>query len=254
MNYLLEFAYVANFSKSIDELAQLAQKENWNYRNSSSEYSNPVLCNYIDRTFKRLRDEGKVSETLDKACFNTGLVTENQEEIFALFDQSPSTPQKWRMKKFVPESHRELLSFNPLPEIAHYFDDPGELLYDTRRVLRINYDHIIEDNKVRFPEPFCSQNNYQLTIGLRGACDMAIKRVKRNYKTAIPQFYSSSRVPDGSIQLLLPLCLSNPSHVDLALVVERIDDVYRAATCLTLDMAYSNARILAQPDMGWLQP
>jgi hypothetical protein len=34
----------------------------------------------------------------------------------------------------------------------------------------------------------------------------------------------------------------NPSKADLALVVERFSDFYRAATCLTLDMAYNNAR------------
>jgi hypothetical protein len=37
------------------------------------------------------------------------------------------------------------------------------------------------------------------------------------------------------MQLLLPLCLETP-------------------TCLTLDMAYNNARQLARPDTDWLQP
>jgi Domain of unknown function (DUF3825) len=72
--------------------------------------------------------------------------------------------------------------------------------------------------------------------------------VKRNYKTAIPQYY------DASIQLLLPLSLTDPSKADLALVVERFSDFYRASTCLTLDMAYNNARQLAKPDRDWLQP
>ena len=41
---------------------------------------------------------------------------------------------------------------------------------------------------------------------------------------------------------------------DLALVVERHSTFYRAATCLTLDMAYNNARQIARPDRDWLQP
>jgi hypothetical protein len=44
------------------------------------------------------------------------------------------------------------------------------------------------------------------------------------------------------------------AEADLALVVERFDGFYRAATCLTLDMAYNNARQLARPDKDWLQP
>ena len=41
---------------------------------------------------------------------------------------------------------------------------------------------------------------------------------------------------------------------DLALVVEDHVGFYRASTCLTLDMAYNNARQLARPDRDWLQP
>ena len=63
-----------------------------------------------------------------------------------------------------------------------------------------------------------------------------------------PQYYK------GQVQLLLPLCFDNPQRADLALVVERHQTFYRATTCLTLDMAYNNARQLARPDRDWLQP
>ncbi|HII1671176.1 TPA: DUF3825 domain-containing protein [Salmonella enterica] len=32
------------------------------------------------------------------------------------------------------------------------------------------------------------------------------------------------------------------------------NDFYRASTCLTLDMSYNNARLLARPDRDWLVP
>ena len=48
----------------------------------------------------------------------------------------------------------------------------------------------------------------------------------------------------GRIQLLPPLCLSRP---DVAVVIDNHDAFYRAATCLTLDMAYNNARQRARP-------
>ena len=73
-------------------------------------------------------------------------------------------------------------------------------------------------------------------------------RVYRNYKTAVPQYWR------GRIQLLLPLCLVQDGKADLALVVEKERDgrCYRGNTVLTLDMAYSNARLLARPDPDWL--
>ena len=89
---------------------------------------------------------------------------------------------------------------------------------------------------------------YQLQTFLKGAIDNAKQRVRRNYKAAIPQYYR------GRVQLLMPLCLSRPDVADLALVVDNHGAFYRAATCLTLDMAYNNARQLARPDRDWLQP
>ena len=91
-------------------------------------------------------------------------------------------------------------------------------------------------------------DDFALQTVLKGAIDNAKQRIRRSYKTAIPQYYR------GKIQLLFPLCLSNPQRADLALVVERHETFYRASTCLTLEMAYNNARQLARPDRDWLQP
>ena len=92
------------------------------------------------------------------------------------------------------------------------------------------------------------EDAHQLRIALEGAIKHALIRVRRNYKTAIPQFYR------GKIQLLLPLCFRTRTSADLALVIERQRDTYRASTCLTLDMAYNNARLIARPDTEWLLP
>ena len=43
--------------------------------------------------------------------------------------------------------------FPELPEMAHYFDDPAVLVLDASKELRVNIEHIVEDNKERFPEP-----------------------------------------------------------------------------------------------------
>jgi hypothetical protein len=81
---------------------------------------------------------------------------------------------------------------------------------------------------------------------LNGAIDTMKKRVSCNYKLAIPQYY------DGQIQLLLPLCLMSDNKPDVAIAVTKINNRYQGKTCLTLDMAYNNARLIAKPDNNWL--
>lgn len=84
---------------------------------------------------------------------------------------------------------------------------------------------------------------------LEGAVEEVKKRIITNYTIAIPQYY------DGKIQLLLPLCLTPGSpNADLALVLDRMGEVYRANTCLTIQMAYNNARLIVKPYSSWLRP
>ena len=72
------------------------------------------------------------------------------------------------------------------------------------------------------------------------------KRVSSNDKLAVPQYY------DGKIQLLLPLCLMDDKNPDLALTVTKMNGCYQGHTCITLDMAYNNARLIAKPESTWL--
>ncbi len=161
--------------QALIELKQISQEENWEYRFAESSRDHPFLYNYLHYTFSRLLDENKIATTKDDtwACFNTGLITDNYEEVFAVFElnrSAHSAGPKWYFKSFCRESDRLLLKFGSLPDIAHYFDDPAELLFDTRCSLRKNIDHIIEDNRSRFPEPFASmEDGHQLRIALEGA-------------------------------------------------------------------------------------
>ena len=71
-----------------------------------------------------------------------------------------------------------------------------------------------------------------------------------NYKIAVPQFYNNK------FQLLLPLNLTVGSpNPDLALVAQKLNNkTYTARTCLTLRMAYNNARLIVRPQSNWLKP
>lgn len=240
------------FEDALDDLSELAEKEDWDYHFTKTQYRKPILFNYVRYTYKRLAKEKKIelSEDGQFACFNTGLVTSHQEPIYASFETNRNPEvEPWVFKGWFRRGDYKLNVFPELPDIAHYFSDPTCLVFDASKDLRVNIEHIIEETpRDRFPDPYKSQDDYALQTVLRGAIDNAKERVRRSYKTAIPHYYM------GQVQLLLPLCLTNPQHADLALVVEKHATFYRATTCLTLDMAYNDARLLAKPDRDWLQP
>ncbi len=248
---LFEFAFIPGMDTRLQELADEAEPEDWSYHHTESDHPLPILFNYTRYTYRRIAEEHKIALSDDGqfSCFNTGLVTSHQEPIYASFEiNRKEGTQPWFFKGWLRKGRWELNKFPELPDLAHYFDDPSCLVFDSRKDLRVNVEHIIEDSKERFPEPYRLMEDYTLQTFLKGAIDNAKERVRRSYKTAIPQYYR------GQIQLLLPLCLSDPQRADLALVVERHSTFYRASTCLTLDMAYNNARQLARPDRDWLQP
>ena len=247
-----DFVMMPKFGSDIDNLATLAEPEDWEYKNTPVQHPHPILRNYVNYTYKRVAEEKKINVTPDEeyCCWNTGLITKSQEPIYALFSKNKLDNMRpyWHFWKFVRKGEWELNRFASLPEMAHYFEDPSVLVLDTRKELRTNVEHIVSDNITRYPAVLQKMNTFGLQNITTGAIESAIQRVRRNYKTAIPQYYQSS------IQLLLPLALLDPAKADLALVVEKFSDFYRAATCLTLDMAYNNARQLARPDRDWLAP
>ncbi|MFI4941364.1 MAG: DUF3825 domain-containing protein [Burkholderiales bacterium] len=247
-----DFALMPKFDQNVTILAGMAEPEDWNYKNIANPSPLPMLQAFLKYTYKRIAEEKKVAVTKDEkfACWNTGLITPHQEPIYILFEENKLDDRRnyWHFLKFSRRGENDLNKFLTLPEMAHYFADPACVVYDSRKELRSNIEHIISDNRERFPASLKAMNDYALQNIVKGAIDSVLERVKRNYKTAIPQYYS------GNVQLLLPLCLTDPGKADLALVVERFHEFYRASTCLTLDMAYNNARQLARPDRDWLQP
>lgn len=95
-----------------------------------------------------------------------------------------------------------------------------------------------------FLKGFC--NSLLLRRAFEGAVVEAARRAAANYTLAVPQFYG------GRIQLLLPLCLTGDKP-ELALTIQREDGFYAARTCLTLDMAYNNARLICRPETSWIK-
>lgn len=137
-----------------------------------------------------------------------------------------------------------------LPSRAHYFDNAKELLYDETLQIRPNVNHILgeTENVERLPEKLKSEENkILLKNAFAGAIKHAELLVATNYTLAVPQYR------EGKIQLLIPLSITQ-EEPELALTLEKNDEgtVYIARTCLTLEMAYNNARQLMKPVQAWI--
>lgn len=247
--------YTPDYPAQIESLLQLARPERWDYLHDPQDIDHKILVNYIDHTYLRLKhlhksfpDKNYMFFDEKNFCFNTGLFTPNFEPIFALLGKNdPKYHAKWKLIGFYKESDRKLRGISPLPERAHYFDSVEDLIYDTKYELRVNIDHILEDerNKQRIPEIY--RNLPNLAMLFKGAALTYAKiRIMENYKAAVPQYFK------GKIQFLIPISLGDPSVVDLSLAVGLEDGVYTGHTCLTLDMAYNNARLIAKPESDWL--
>ncbi len=195
--------------------------------------------------------------------------------------------EKWGGKKIV-----KLFNPLPEKADYFEGDISNMLFDPSKGDLNISYEHIICDNISRFPKEFIEDaipKTFNTTIDdttlddafntddndlkeqyfnklgkkiesdnrtlnnminrLKAAVDFAKKRVDWNYKSAIPIYYP--RNDKGS--LLLPLSLIYDDKVDLALVVEKHDNnSYTAPTVLTLEMAYTDSRVVTRPDSDWL--
>ena len=177
---LIDYAWFTNFHSAIEELKSMAMTEDWDYKKKPIG-KNPILENYIKHTFIKLYEESKIFEQNGYSIFNTGLVTDYQEEIFALFQKNkrPGTI-KWFFLGWRKASDRDLMKFTSLPDNANYFENSSDLIYDTKLELRPNVNHIIDDNITRFPQNLQSMDKYQLGVLLQGTINDAIRRIRRN--------------------------------------------------------------------------
>lgn len=251
---LYDFAQIPKYRNIIKALAKIAEPEDWTYHNMPST-GFPILDNYLRNTYIRIAREKKIAYSDDSqyCCFDTGLLSKNQREpIYMQFckNANPTVDCYWHFSKFFRRGEHDVKQYSRLPDMAFYWDDPSKLVFDPRKELIVNVEHIIQDNKTRFPAPFSTYDDYRLQLLIDGSVKIAKERLKRNYKIAVPQYF----ITTGTIQLLIPLCISAVDKADLAIVVEDYGTMYRASTCLSLDQAMNNARLLARPDRDWLNP
>lgn len=255
---LLEDAYLGNkilLQSKLFFLANMAQKEKWDYRDNSEK---PILYNFLCYTYDRIKQENKIeiSTDKDKMCFNTGLLTENGADIYAYFVKNTNKlakeNQNWFLYGFKQRTDPEMRNFQKYPDIADYFTEPADFIYDKKLSINIDYDHIIDDNYDRFVEIGLT-DKYMISGLLENAVKKIVDKVKRNYKLAIPQYYTDKQSGKSKIQLLLPLFMQSRDVADLAIVVDKGEYDYVGKTILTLEWAYVNSRRIVRPDVDWLK-
>jgi len=247
---LYDFANCGKLNDKIINLKNMAMEENWGVFKDGKDH--PVLHNYILHYFRKLYDDNLIaySEKSDGtriACFNTGLLTPHFDDIYAYFEENKTGQQDWFLASFLNSSSYKLSTFNELPDIVKFFNSIDDLFYNTSLELRINAEHIVNDNFDRFPETLKQFPKPVLINMIEGALKSTNKRIRRNYKTAVPQFFKNQ------IQFLIPLSLTDAIKADIVITVYKREQHYYGATCLTMDMAYNNARLLVKPESDWLK-
>lgn len=225
-----------------------------------------ILRNYIAHTFEKLWEERELATADSKqeyiyiddkqSCFNTGLFDKTWQPVLFFCELNPREGfQKWQ---FISFHNSFTVKYTDIPTAAaaklrrpSYFNDPSALIFDVRLQIIPQWDHILYDteNYLRIPENIRNMGREFCQNLITGAIDSVRKRIEANFKTIVPQWYK------GKIQLLAPLYLTNTEKPDLALVLSLSDDKtqYFGHTCLTMEMAYNNARLIARPDSYWLQ-
>ena len=247
---LYDYMYWGDYNSQIQSLAEKAIKESWNFENKND---NAILKNYLLNTFYQLQREHKIIETDEYCLFNTGLFTDRYIPIYAYGELNQryltdDSVQKWYFKGFKDEYELTSLDVDAdFPERADYFQDTTLLVFDWHCKVHPNYNHILDDLNTYNRLPICIKESERPLEVLKGYIDTAIQKVTANYKLAIPHYYQEK------IQLMIPLCFTKDDKPDIALVLEkRRGNHYQAKTCLTMEMAYMDARLIAKPESDWL--
>lgn len=281
-----------NQKSAIETLKNMALSERWTYSIENENYPSPILAKYLKWTFVKLMRENKILYSNEYAAFNTGLVDNFYKPIYAVFDKNKYNKQPWHFIDFCVAgsstiaARRLTENFSQLPERASYIQNYDDVIYDTSLPVDVNWEHIILENIERMPiellrqvclgtfdvlDPSqlseCDKSHYYkelrnvleanpmrlsiISSMMSMAVETAKQRVAWNYKTAIPVYYPT----DDSVHLILPLALNinEPDEISIALVMTKTPSGrYRAVTIFTLDMAYSNARLVTKPSSDWL--
>lgn len=245
------------YNQKLEMLARMAQPERWTYKKVQDLDAYKILRNYIQFTYERIDEENKFlySKDCNYRCMNTGLLTTYNQEIVAVFAKNEvKGKQPWFFNGFFKETDKFVTTnFAGNPPLANYFENVDDLIYDSKLELKLKKEHIIDDNFERFVEAGFS-NAALIDVLLDSAKITLEKKLKRNFKLALPFYYHNTETDERKIQLLAPLYFPG-APVRLALVLNKIksenNEYYEGVTVLPVEWAYMNSRLIVKPDEEW---
>lgn len=209
------------YNQKLEMLAKMAQQEKWTYKKIQESDPYRILRNYIQFTYNRIDEENKFVYSSDGKlrCMNTGLLTVYNQEIVAIFAKNDMQgKQPWFFNGFFKETDKFFTTnFSSLPLLADYCDNVKDLIYDNGLELKLKKEHIIDDNFERFVAAGYS-NKALISVLLDSAKGTLEKKLKRNFKLALPFYYRNTETGESKIQLLAPLYFPG-APVRLALVL-----------------------------------
>ena len=259
---LFEFAYVPDWYGQLDELAEMILPESWRFKKPTFETKNidtPILERYINLIFRKQSiDHNTAPDTLsaqgffhienERACFHTGLYTQRYKAVYACFkrNKKQNSTLKWYFNGFCDEVSPNLKYIHPLPNKPYFPAMKNGVNFIPEWPIRVNVDHILgdEENLERIPSKIRKAKN--LPLLLETAVELARRKSVIEPSIIVPQGYQNR------LQYLLPVCLTNMVKPDLAMTLSVMDGYYLGNTCLTLEMAYLNARMIVHPIAKWL--
>lgn len=249
-NYMdiYDYMYWGDYNAQIQALAEKALPEKWSFEDKED---NSILKNYLKYTFNKLKDEGKVIETDTYCVFNTGLFSHYYVPIYVYGELNKNTAEnaaRWYFKGFKDEYELGNMDIeSDFPERADYFSNPDRLVFNWHYKINVNYKHILDDLNTSQRLPDSIKNSDTPLETLSGVITKAIQKVTANYKLAVPHYYQNK------IQLLIPLYFGKNKNPSIALVLNLMKNgYYQATTCLSMEMAYMDARLIAKPESNWL--
>lgn len=236
------------FARSIENLAAMAEEEIW----TVTDDKNGILRKYFLGTFNQCYKQNKFLVTADNeyTCFNTGLMTPNGNDILCVFQKNKKAgAQPWFLKYFLDKTDRKYMDlFSKVPELATYTNNYEEFYFNPNLTLTINSDHILDDHWERIHEVVPLSKNIVKAL-IEGAIEETKRKIKRNLRLVVPQFYNNQ------IMYLVPIQIpiDDEKTITMALAVELTQqNQYRANTIFTKEMAYEKARLLMKPESNWL--
>lgn len=265
---------------AINDLAiNKALPERW-YYDERDQVNKPILKNYVSFTFERLRYEDeiekeeakrqgraphlKILENKGYAVFNTGLVDNIYDPIYAYFKRNdgsnPTVKQPWIFVAFNTANsyHQKIMSKFPYrPQRASYFHDTRELYYDTTaQAPTLDWDHFLKDNISRLPIGFLKKGFAENFAFVDDVDSLPRPHREAYYRRLAEAIYNDddwkqfvttrfrnaldvalarvawnykTAIPvyfpkEKSLQLLLPLALEDKKRIDVALVCNHVFD------------------------------